>query len=313
MKALLPIALTLFSFASLQPANAAQRQLREMFIDSQGARLFCRVIGEGDPIIVVHGGPGLSQDYLQPQMTRLAENHQVIFYDQRGCGRSTGELTSDSINIKNFIEDIEAVRKSFGLNKITLIGHSWGGLLSAHYAAKYPDNLHKLVFLNSVPLTSDEFSLFTGEWIKRMSPHFAQIDSIKRSSKFIDRDPETIKAYYHMIFSQYCFDPEKSKLLQIKMNRRAFDQGERVYEIFRDTLLSGSFNFQDPLRNLAIPTLILHGDSDIVPPRSIQPLQATCRNSFFVVLKECGHFPYIEAPERFFPALEAFLQEERQQ
>lgn len=102
----------------------------KIFIKTNDAQIFCRVFGKGEPIIVVHGGPGLSQDYLLPQMAKLAQTNLVIFYDQRGCGLSTGAINEDSIQIKTFVDDLEAIRKSFGYKKVTVLGHSWGGFLA---------------------------------------------------------------------------------------------------------------------------------------------------------------------------------------
>ena len=93
-------------------------------IKVKDAELFCRVVGKGDPLIVIHGGPGMPHDYLL-SLKELAKEHQIIFYDQRATGRSTGEVTPETMQYQLFVEDIDSLRNSLGLEKISIIGHSW--------------------------------------------------------------------------------------------------------------------------------------------------------------------------------------------
>ncbi len=97
----------------------------ESTVKSGDAELFCRTIGKGAPLVVLHGGPGLTQDYLLPQMEKLGDHHFVIFYDQRACGASGGEVSCEKITLANYINDLEVIRKAFKLEKMALLGHSW--------------------------------------------------------------------------------------------------------------------------------------------------------------------------------------------
>lgn len=105
-------------------------------IKSQEADLFYKVIGSGTPIFVLHGGPGMDHKYFLPHLENLGNTFQFIFFDQRICGKSSWDLDSTSINMSSFVKDIEAVRKHFQLEKINLLGHSWGGLLAMWYATQ---------------------------------------------------------------------------------------------------------------------------------------------------------------------------------
>jgi proline iminopeptidase len=279
----------------------------ESMVKSDGAQLFCKVLGKGDPIIVIHGGPGLSHDYLLPGMAKLAENHQVIFYDQRGCGRSTGVVNADTIQVKKFVEDIEAVRKSLGNRKIIVLGHSWGGFLAMQYAISHPGSVEKLILLNTMPPSSEAFSLFTKEWTRRMEPYQDQLKAIQESSAFAEGDPATMERYYLMNFKRYCYEPAKAHLLNLCMTPKAAVEGMKVYEIFNQTLLSKPFNYDDQLKQLKVPTLIVHGDCDIIPCSTIQKLHKTIAGSQYVLIKHCGHFPYVEQPEELFKHIDKFL------
>ncbi len=104
-----------------------------------GVSLYYETIGDGTPIVVVHGGPGLDHSYLLPQMGELAKGYKLIFYDQRAMGKSSADFDTNLMTMNSFVEDLEGIRKAFGLEKMNLMGHSWGGLVSMFYAIRYPD------------------------------------------------------------------------------------------------------------------------------------------------------------------------------
>ncbi|PKP46294.1 MAG: hypothetical protein CVT95_07200, partial [Bacteroidetes bacterium HGW-Bacteroidetes-12] len=126
-------------------------------IEINGINHYFKIIGTGEPILVLHGGPGLFSDYLISSFEGLAEGYQFIFYDQRGSGKTDFPKDTASISIDNFVEDIEAIRKHLKIDKITLSGHSWGGLLALFYAKKYPDNLNKLILIAPGPSNSEYY------------------------------------------------------------------------------------------------------------------------------------------------------------
>jgi len=293
--------------ASGQGTAPVYQDSKEIFIKTNDAQIFCRVFGKGEPIIVVHGGPGLSQDYLLPQMAKLAQTNLVIFYDQRGCGLSTGAINEDSIQIKTFVDDLEAIRKSFGYKKVTVLGHSWGGFLAMQYAIAHPHSINKLILLNTMPPSSEGFSLFIQEWMKRMAPYQDELKAIKDTPEFTKGNPSTIEKYYRIIFGRYCYNSEKADLLNLYMSPKASIDGAQVYEIFRQTLFTKSFNFQDQLKSLKIPTLIVHGDFDPIPPSTAEMLHQNIPDSQYILIKDCGHFPYVETPDELFKQLNTFL------
>jgi proline iminopeptidase len=210
MKILISLFLVLTT-CSMGYAHEAQ----EVTVQVDEAKLFCRSFGKGDPIIVIHGGPGLDQNYLLPYMVKLADSHRVIFYDQRSCGQSLGEMNENTIQITTYLEDLEAIRKSLGGQQVTVVGHSWGGFLAMNYAIHHPEAIHKLILLNTMPASSGEFLLFLQEWTKRMTPFLGEFTAIQESSELAKGDPLAIEKYYLIMFKRYCFDPEKALLLNV--------------------------------------------------------------------------------------------------
>ena len=282
---------------------------KEVFVDVKGAKLFCQVMGEGKgkPVIVIHGGPGLGQGYLLPQMAKLAEKHEVIFYDQRASGKSTGEINEDTMRLDTFVEDLDAVRQAFGLKKVTLLGHSWGGFLAMEYACDHPEAVDKLILMSSMAPSSEELSFFLANWLQIMAPIQDELKQIRQSQQFIAGDPETVEKYYRLIDRKYCYNPEKANELSLRMSRKEGLNSFLINDMVRETVFSNAFDLHDELKDLEIPTLIIHGDTDPIPFITAERTHKTIPGSKFVLLKECGHYPYVEQPELLFKSINEFL------
>jgi proline iminopeptidase len=282
-------------------------QCNEIFVESNGSTLFCRVLGKGKPLIVIHGGPGLTQDYLLPQLSSLADNNLVIFYDQRGCGRSTGEINKDTINIPNLVNDLESIRQAFRFDKISILGHSWGGFLAMHYAIAYPQFVEKLILSNSMPACSEGHSLFFEEYKNRTAPYQEELSAITATQEFQAGEPKSIEQFYRIIFRTYCYHSEKADLLNLQMTPSASVNGAKVFQVIREDVFKIPYNLHESLKTLRIPTLVIHGDFDPIPATTAQKIHESIQGSKYVLLKQCGHFPYVERKEEYFDFLKEFL------
>ena len=119
---------------------------QEGYVSVQGARLYYKAMGDGVPIVVVHGGPGFDHMHMLP-VSRLADTYKLVFYDQRASGRSTGKVDRQSITAKRFVEDLKKIQRSLSLDKFHLLGHSWGAMLALLYGITYPEDLRTMVLL----------------------------------------------------------------------------------------------------------------------------------------------------------------------
>lgn len=294
--------------ASSSPiTNSETEAIKTTFVTSGDAKLFCRCVGNGKPLIVIHGGPGLTQDYLLPQMFELAKNNFVIFYDQRGCGKSTGDINTDTITIESFLNDIEAIRKSFNLDKISILGHSWGGFLAMQYTIRHQDHVDKLILSNSAPATSEGYALFGQEYTRRMNPYQDILEKIRNTQEFREAAPDVMEQFYRLIFRQYCYVPEKADLISLYMTSIASLNGAKVSEIIRQNVLDQPFNLNNDLNMLKISTLVLHGDVDPIPPITAKNIHENIPGSKYILMKNCGHFPYVEEPTSYFKHINEFL------
>jgi proline iminopeptidase len=287
--------------------GAPSMQVQELFIPAKGTKLFCRTCGTGSPLVVLHGGPGLTQDYLLPQMYELAKNHFVIFYDQRGCGESEAVISPEEITLENYLVDIEAIRKAFGFEKISILGHSWGGFLAMKYAMVHPNCVDKLVLANSMPASSEGLAAFISEYSRRTAHIKDELQEIQDSPLFQNGDPKEAERYYKLIFQTYLHDPKKIDDLTCSTTTKAVVNGTAVMNILRPATFFQPFDMLPQLKELSMDVLVIHGDVDPIPADTAEATHQAISGSKYVVIKNCGHFPYVEKPSEFFDEIEIFL------
>lgn len=284
----------------------------EETIDINGVNHFIRKIGSGEPIVVLHGGPGIFHDHLVPHFKQLAQDYQVIFYDQRGCGRTAFPSDTSSINLETYVEDLEAIRNHLGIEKMNLLGHSWGAILALKYGVKYSDKLSKLILVAPGPSNTEHFDqTFANMQHKRSEEDMKDLITAMMSSDFEKREEKTFR---------------KVVLLGDKSNLHDQSRIEELYEplvftketannlmIVNSLMERTYFNFEianDSLKTITCPAIIMLGDMDNVPFASAQSIQDNLGNCKLKVFKKCGQYPFFEAPEEFNKELEDFLDPE---
>jgi proline iminopeptidase len=271
-----------------------------------GVELYYRAIGRGEPIVVVHGGPGLDHTYLLPGMKGLAERHRVIFYDQRGVGQSEAALDATTMSFDRFVSDIGDVRDAMGIDRVNLLAHSWGALPAIVYAARHPEHVKSLILMNPV----EPGSRYREQTIQRQRRQRTPADSaamaaLVASAGFLTRDRMTMNAIYRNSFRSTFADTAKAKELLIDLDERTARDGGTVAALVMGGL--GSFDFWDELPKLRAPTLILWGDHDPLPEAVVQDMRDRIEGARLQVLRNTGHFPYIEAPDLLFQTIAEFL------
>src|SRR5271165_7212038 len=129
--------------------------IEEGYVDAHGVLIYYTTVGRGEPLMIVHGGPGASHDYFLPYLLPLARTNKLIFIDERGSGRSEKLEDVKQYTVENMASDVEAVREALGLGRISLLGHSYGGVLAEAYALKYPEHLSHLVLASTFASTKE--------------------------------------------------------------------------------------------------------------------------------------------------------------
>src|SRR5262245_342340 len=124
------------------------------FVDANGVLIYYEALGQGQPLLILHGGPGASHDYFLPYLLPLARENRLVFIDERGSGRSEKLDDAKRYTVAAMAEDVEAVRKALKLGTINLLGHSYGGRLAQEYALKYPRSLQRLILCSTFHSTA---------------------------------------------------------------------------------------------------------------------------------------------------------------
>lgn len=271
------------------------------------APLYWAQYGVGDqPTVVLHGGPGAHHDYLLPQMLRLATSRALLFYDQRGGGRSKTE-SGEPITSQTHTSDLASLLAEFRLQSPTLIGYSWGGLLallySLHAAASDTAPLPKrLVLIDPAPISRLWRQAFEAEFQRRQAgPEIAALRHELAQSGLRESSPVSYRQRaFELSVAGYFANPLRAKDLT------PFRVTGRVQQSVWDSL--GDFDLLHQLTQLQIPALVTHGWHDPIPAESSFAI-ARALNARLVVLEHSGHVPYVEQPDTLFGAIEQFLQE----
>ena len=265
----------------------------------RGVTLFERRVGHGGPAVVLHGGPGADHGYLLPGFDALATRHELIYYDQRGGGRSQVSRHVP-VGWREQVEDLEGLREVWQLEQLTIAGYSWGGLLALLYAIEYPDRVSRLALISPAPAWLEAREEFERRFSERnLAPELQRQRAALRASGLRETNPG---AYAQRLFElsvvPYFHDPERARdLTPFRVT------GRTQQEVWASL---GDYDLRPSIARLQVPALVLHGESDPIPIEASQQL-AGHLNAEFHPLQRCGHVPYVEAFENFVTRVEGFL------
>jgi proline iminopeptidase len=286
-------------------SGAAAQRARQGLLSLETARLYYEVMGEGEPIIVVHGGPGLDHAYLQPGLDALAARNTLVYYDQRGTGRSVANLDSTGINLDAFVEDIDALRQALGYERVSVLGHSWGALLALEYAARHPESTRALILMNP----AEPGSRFRAQQEERQRrartvEDSTEIATLTATEGFAAGDPATVSQVYRLTFRQALRDRTLIDQLDLELAEATAKNGPEVARLLGASM--GEVDWWDRLPTIQAPTLVVHGRYDLIPSAMSQALAGALPRGRVVVL-ESGHFPYVEARDALLSAVSSFF------
>ena len=302
---LLVIIILLFVSLCSDMGNTGSEQ-NVAYVVNGSVKLFCKTIGSGEPLVIIHGGPGLDHSYLLPQMEALANNFKLIFYDQRGSGRSIATPDSASMTMDMFVSDLEAIRSHFNLHELNLLGHSWGALLATNYAFTYPDKVNSLILTSSPGVSSESMVAFNQEIAKRTIPDVQEaLQQLMGMEAFTAAEPEAMEEFVRLTFQPYFHEKKMIDSLSLHFTNLTAKNLLPIYTTLLSYLMS--YDHSGSLGNIDCPTLIIHGNDDPIPLRFAYDLCDHLTNAEILVIKESGHFPFIESPESYFRGLNDFL------
>lgn len=255
---------------------------------------------------MLHGGPGAHHDYLLPQMLELAREHDLVFYDQRGGGRSKSD-DRNPVTAQTLVEDLAAIIRELALEPVSLLGYSFGGLIALLYAIDAAERgvpgPRRMVLIDPAPATRQYRTQFEAEFARRQSsPEVQALRTELDASGLRESDPVQFRQRrFELSVAGYFADPRRARDLT------PFRIMGRIQQSVWDSL--GEFDVRDRLRGIDAPTLIVHARQDPVPLESSRDVADALTSGRLVVIEESGHVPYVEQPARLFEAITGFLRE----
>jgi len=319
MKATLALAVLAMAYPAWLPPSSttpleSQRSAmpRESHIPVGNAELYSRELGQGTEIIVLHGGPDFDHSYFVPDLHRLSDAFHLIYYDQRGRGRSADRVQPEDVTLASEIADIEKVRQYFRLDSVVLLGHSWGTVLALEYALRYPERVSRMILMNPAPASTADYKQLRTEWLEKRPKDMEQRKTISASAAYKEGDPDAVTAYYRIHFKAALARREDYEMIIARLRASFTKEGilkSRAIEarLMNDTWSSPDYDLLPKLKSLRIPTLVISGDHEFIPAATAEHITEAVTNAPMVTLKDCGHFSYLACPAAVREQIDAFF------
>lgn len=305
------VVLTLAACAMQAAAASSNFQRHDGFVDAGGVLIYYATFGQGRPLMILHGGPGSSHEYLLPYLLPLARNHRLVFIDERGSGRSQRLNSPEGYTLDAMAADVEAVRVALGLRQMDLMGHSFGGILAQAVAVRYPQSIRRLILAS------------TGSSAARVNSDF------KRVKDSLDRD---LRARIDALEARGIVGADGAQLPEY---RKLADEAEAPYnysgrlpawdgkgeslgwevlnhmwgaksDFHIDGNLAG-FDFTPALRKLTMPALVIYGDHDLVSAATARESHEALRDSKLIEMPRAAHMTFVDQNAAFIDAVSQFL------
>ena len=288
--------------------------VHEGFVAVPGARLYFRALGEGPAVIVLHGGPDFDHGYLVPELDRLAMRLRLIYYDQRGRGRSSAGVTPADVGIESELDDLDRVRAHFGLGTVALLGHSWGCVIALEYAIRHPGRVSHLVLMNPAPASHADLARLREHRQTTEPGTLARMHALASTPRYREGDIATEAAYYRLHFGATLRGALLDSLLS-RLRARASPPDillARAIEtrLHAETWDTPDYDLTARLADCVIPTLVIHGDRDFIPLSCARAIASALRRAQLHVLDDCGHFAYLDRPAEVERAITPFVSAE---
>lgn len=286
-------------------------------VTDDGVRLYYRLVGAGKNIvIVVHGGPGLDHTYMVPTIERLAREHTLVFYDQRGGGRSDAVPDVARLTYAHHVSDLETLRRHLGVPTVALLAHSMGAMVVASYARDYPDQISRLVLIGAPAPVSGQAHLDFWSVVQARLRERVDVATLERLKPLYDpkrweeaEDPVAIcREYYRLLMPAYTANPNAWQELRMDAcgaPPEAVRNQRRVTRLILSTLKD--FDFRPALTRVTAPTLIVHGTHEPIPVEVPWTWARALPNARVLLVPRSGHFPQNEQAETFLAAVGEFL------
>lgn len=282
-----------------------------MFASVNGTRIYFDIEGSGyvpvgdkmvtKPVLfAVHGGPGSDHSDFKPWLTPLSEQYQIVYLDQR-CNGQSERVDPATCTYDQLADDIEALRHYLGLGKISVLGHSFGGMIAQVYAARYPRSVDKLLLICTAP--SYDFYKDALQFAQRIATP-EQLKVIPELFEGNIRDDQHLIEWWDVCYDLYFH--VKDEQIMAETGNRPIGSLDIANYTFKH--LMPHYDVRSKLPDFAMPTLIVAARHDwITPVTQAEEMHHLIPDSKLIIFEESGHMPFIEEHDLFIAQLRAFL------
>jgi proline iminopeptidase len=315
MKKYFSLVIFLFFFIFTNAQKYPSSYTDGKYVTVNGAKLWVVLVGHGDPLIIIPGGPGGSHLGYRV-FDSLAKQNELVYFDAFGRGKSDTAKDVKEYSLERDIEDVEGLRKALHFDKWNVLGHSYGGVVAQGYALKYPQHVSHLILAN----TFHSFIMWqanddnSNHEIKTNYPEVWDSLMIIREKGAVSSDPEHQKLYSKVPYGfLYAYNPNNFVHRGQKPYPNSFNSKLYYQMVGKDGDFIvgsdiGSFDYRKDLKNLQMPVLIYGGRYDrVAVPVMMEKFKKYCPQATFVMFEKSGHNPQVEQPEKLFPLIESFL------
>lgn len=288
--------------------------VQEGFVPFRGYKVWYRTVGERDepgklPLLCLHGGPGATHDYLEPLEVMATTGRRVVFYDQLGNGNSSHPHDPSMWTVGLFVDEVGVVRRALGLDRVHLLGQSWGGMLGMEYALTQPAGLASLIVADS-PASMPQW-VSEANRLRAELPLDVEAALVRHEAAGTTDDPEYQEAmgfFYrrHLCRLEPWPDCVNRTFEYMGQNPEVYHTMNGPSEFFVTGLLK-TWDIVARLHEILTPTLVLGGRYDEATPTITETVHRGITGSEWVIFERSSHMPHIEETERYVDVLFSFL------
>lgn len=269
----------------------------------RGISMNVKVMGQGYPLVLMHGGPGADL-YTLLAFKPLAKQNTLVFYDHRCNGRSTGAVIT-SMTMENLTADADALRQALGFEKWAVLGHSFGGNVALEYALRYPKNLSHLLLIDS----GGDYRWACQKGPELLAKRGYSPDIVETARRFFNGEIEPKEMFPSLMKMSKAYNPFMTFWQSLPMMISALPtklQPEAL--IFGNSQVLKNWTVMDRLGEIKVPTLLVAGREDFLyPPEHQEALASALPNARLVLVDRAGHNPHDEQPAATLAAVRSFL------
>jgi len=275
----------------------------EINIASGENNIHLKTFGKGKPILIINGGPGLNSEGFEQLAKILGKSNKTIIYDQRGTGKSKlNKINKNTITLDLMIEDIETIRKHLKIEKWVVLGHSFGGMLASYYVSKFPDRTKGLILSSSGGI---DMELFSDINISSKLT-FKEVRSLNYWNTKIAAGDTTYHAKFmrgKYLAPAYLYNKSHVNTIAHRLTQVNYFINNLVVQ----NMYKIGFDCKEGLKKFSSPVLIIQGGQDIISRKVAENAHAIFQKSELVILKECGHYGWLDQPILYFMNVRNFL------